>query len=222
MSGVEEKIRSVDEKFQDYLTDESRLQGRAEGIFFPESEADIREFAAWAHRNGAAATIQGGRTGLAGGAVPAGGCLLNLSKMCRVGKFFRDVGAYFLEVEPGLSLRQLRQEIKQLKSEAELFWPPDPTETSASVGGIVSCSARGLCAPRYGSTNRHVAGARDRQQLLLSLRNVVGFLVQDHVITIRQCPDKVIHLRSFRGSDDFLIRRIQFPVADVFHNGAVV
>jgi|LSQX01.3.fsa_nt_gb D-lactate dehydrogenase (cytochrome) len=160
MSGVEEKIRSVDEKFQDYLTDESRLQGRAEGIFFPESEADIREFAAWAHRNGAAATIQGGRTGLAGGAVPAGGCLLNLSKMCRVGKFFRDVGAYFLEVEPGLSLRQLRQEIKQLKSEAELFWPPDPTETSASVGGIVSCSARGLCAPRYGSTNRHVAGAR--------------------------------------------------------------
>ncbi|MPN10366.1 hypothetical protein SDC9_157661 [bioreactor metagenome] len=65
-------------------------------------------------------------------------------------------------------------------------------------------------------------GARDRQQLLLSLRNVVGFLVQDHVITIRQCPDKVIHLRSFRGSDDFLIRRIQFPVADVFHNGAVV
>lgn len=158
---MEEKIYTVDEKYQDYLSDESRLQGWAEGIFFPESEADIREFAAWAQRSGAAATIQGGRTGLAGGAVPAGGCLLNLSRMSRAGELSRGCsGEFLLEVEPGISLLQLRQEIKRLKSEAELFWPPDPTEASASVGGIVSSGARGICAPRYGNTGRHVAGAR--------------------------------------------------------------
>ncbi len=158
---MKDKIYNVEEKFQDYLSDESRLQGQADGIFFPESEADIQEFAAWAYESRAAATIQGGRTGLAGGAVPAGGCLLNLSRMSRTGELARGRGGeFYLEVEPGLSLLQLRQELKRLKSEVELFWPPDPTETAASVGGIASCGARGICAPRYGNTGRHIARAR--------------------------------------------------------------
>lgn len=64
-------ILQMEEKFEDYLRDESKLQGYADSISFPSSEDDIRQIIEGNRES--CITIQGGRTGLVGGAVPMGG-----------------------------------------------------------------------------------------------------------------------------------------------------
>ena len=38
------------------------------------------------------------------------------------------------------------------------MFPTDPTETLASIGGMVSCDASGACSYKYGSIRKHVVG----------------------------------------------------------------
>lgn len=58
-------ILQMEEKFEDYLRDESKLQGYADSISFPSSEDDIRQIIEGNRES--CITIQGGRTGLVGG-----------------------------------------------------------------------------------------------------------------------------------------------------------
>lgn len=67
-----------------YLSDESRMQGRAEKIFFPRSEDDIITILFAAKSDRKTVTISGGRTGITGGAVPDGGWLISKERMGRV------------------------------------------------------------------------------------------------------------------------------------------
>ncbi|MEW5784304.1 MAG: FAD-binding oxidoreductase [Bacillota bacterium] len=149
------------EKYRDYLTDESKLAGTAASISFPQSEPEIAEIVARMREKNVPITIQGGKTGIAGGAVPPGGHILNLSKMNRVKRFISTGrGETLLKVEPGITLRELNRELKMLRYEEELCWPPDPTESSATAGGVASCNARGPCSRRYGEAREYVAGAK--------------------------------------------------------------
>ena len=158
---AETLIYPMQEKYEDYLSDESKMAGRAASISFPQTEDEITQIIAQMSRSGIPITIQGARTGTAAGAVPLEGHLLNLSKMNRVKQLIlTDEGETLLKVEPGITLLELKNEIKHLKTETELFWPPDPTETSATVGGIASCNAKGISAHLYGETREHIAGAR--------------------------------------------------------------
>ncbi len=68
---------------QPFLSDESSSTGCAEGIFFPQNEAEIREALRFCRQTGAPVTIQGARTGITGGAVPSGGQIINLSRCNR-------------------------------------------------------------------------------------------------------------------------------------------
>lgn len=77
-------IVSCTDEFEEYLRDESRSVGSAESIVFPESEADVRDALHALHATGVPVTVQGARSGLAAGAVPHGGCVLNTSRMNRV------------------------------------------------------------------------------------------------------------------------------------------
>ena len=77
-------IRALGPEDADYLRDESRLIGRAESISFPASEAEVREVLRATAEAGIPVTVQGGRTGITGGAVPHGGHVLNLGRMDRI------------------------------------------------------------------------------------------------------------------------------------------
>ena len=58
------------------------------------------------------------------------------------------------------------------------------------------------------------------KQLLLPLRNITGFLIQDHLIAAGLLHDKVVDMGRFCCCDHLFIRCIQPSVTDVFHNGS--
>ena len=169
-----ELIRPFSEEYNDYLRDESRSIGRADHIAFPRTADEIREIMKDRFAAGEKVTVQGARTGLSAAAVPDGGCVLNLSKMNRVTAMRRENDAYYLTVQPGAILSEVRKMIGSKKfdttlwddaskaayadfcKDGEFFFPPDPTETSATVGGMVSCNASGARSFLYGPTRSHI------------------------------------------------------------------
>lgn len=98
-------------------------------------------------------TPRGQGTGLVGGCVPLfGGILLDLSKMNRI--ISLDEDNLSLVVEPGVLL----MEVSQYVEERSLFYPPDPGEKSATIGGNISTNAGGMRAVKYGVTRDYVRG----------------------------------------------------------------
>lgn len=181
------EIKKFTEEFAEYLKDESRLEGKADYISFPEREADVIDIVRHCQREKLPLTIQGSRTGITGGSVPEGGIVLNLEKMNRILGIRKDPkGNWYLRCQPGLKLLELRQILadrhslditdwqevdKQLWSEfsreCEYFYPPDPTETSASLGGMAACNASGARSFKYGATRNWISNLK-----VVSLRKV--------------------------------------------------
>ena len=165
----------VEQEYPDYLRDESRHGGHAHGLCFALTTDDIRTALVSGHKE-VAITTQGARTGIAGGAVPEGGTILNLSRMARIMGLRYDPhrNEFYLTVQPGVILANLRVLLKSLAFDTtgwspdslaalerfrlnpHYFFPPDPTETSASIGGMVACNASGACTFRYGATRCYV------------------------------------------------------------------
>ena len=136
-------IYPMQEQYREYLIDEAKYTGEAEGIAFPETEEEIRQLLKSIPTD-AGITIQGGKTGITGASVPKGGYILNLSRMNKVkGSAAREDGTAFITVEPGITLMDLKKEVDSIFRKTPVFWPPDPTETSASIGGIASVNAQG-------------------------------------------------------------------------------
>lgn len=159
----------------DYLRDESRLQGEAEKLGLPASEDELREMLRAARKEGAAVTIQGGRTGITGGAVPQGGWVISLARLTGVVGVAEDDGGFTVTVRPGLKLSELRHILasrrpdlagcdetssRAWRNAPSHFFPPDPTETSATIGGMVACNASGALTYAYGATRRYVERLR--------------------------------------------------------------
>ena len=146
------EIKSFTSEFDEYLCDESRRCGKADGIVFAKSEDDVQVALRVAREKGWPVTVQGALTGIAGGAVPEGGLILNVSRMKQVGEV---VGKRIL-VQPGALLSEIQKAVETQK----LFFPPDPTETSASIGGMLACNASGAQSFHYGSTRNWVHALR--------------------------------------------------------------
>lgn len=179
LSAREVEIRPFTSEYDEYRKDESRCVGEADSISFPLDEEGVRQVLVRLHPDGVPITVQGGRTGLASGAVPHGGHVLNLTKMNRcLGMRRGDDGAYYLRVQPGVVLSQLRKDLEDrnvktagwdqeslaaweaFQGDSEFFFPTDPTETSATIGGMVACNASGARSFHYGPVRPHVSAVR--------------------------------------------------------------
>ncbi len=166
-----------------YLDDESHsFDGVAEKIIFPSTEAEVATIMKNAYDSGTPVTIQGGRTGLTGAAVPLGGIALNLEKMNQIlyMNYDESEDLYSISAQSGLTLEDLVEAIQSKKlsklegkrtteqqkalerflGEADTFtFPVDPTEMSAWLGGIVACNASGARTFKYGAVRpwvRHI------------------------------------------------------------------
>ena len=64
---------------------------------------------------------------------------MNLSHMNKVkDSVLLEDGTGLITVEPGINLIDLGKEIAARFRKTPLFWPPDPTESSATAGGIAA------------------------------------------------------------------------------------
>ena len=174
----------VQSRFASYLSDESGLgPGRAETIFFPTSEKQIADFLQEMNTRKIPVTISGGRTGIVGGAVPEGGAVLSLDRMDRIVgiRWDEQSSEWRVTAEPGVRLKEFHERIakKDLRDDTEslsdqnwsdlpkfekdphqYFYPPDPTEESASLGGTVATDASGARTYHFGRTRQYVRAIR--------------------------------------------------------------
>ena len=173
------QIKPLGAEFEEYLRDESRSVGSAQTISFPTCEDEIRSVLRELYPSGTPITVQGSRTGLAGGAVPAGGHVMNLSRACSYLGLRRDEkGMFYLRVQPGVILSELRKHLanksipvhdwdavslhalEELYTGPEQFFPTDPTEASACLGGMAACNASGARSYAYGPVRGHISALR--------------------------------------------------------------
>lgn len=98
-------------------------------------------------------TPRGQGTGLVGAAVALhGGIMLSTARMNRILEL--DEANLTLTVEPGALLMEIAKYVEQ----HDLFYPPDPGEKSASIGGNINTNAGGMRAVKYGVTRDYVRG----------------------------------------------------------------
>ncbi len=134
-----------------YLEDASGFRGHAERVFIPEDEAAVAAILREAFATATPVTIAGAGTGLTGGRVATGGWVLALEKLKRL-----EIYDGFAVVGAGVILKDLHA----AAARSGQFYPPDPTETSASIGGTIACNASGSRSFRFGDTRRYLRKLR--------------------------------------------------------------
>lgn len=134
-----------------YLEDASGFRGAAERLFVPTSEEELSEVLREASRTGTAVSVAGAGTGLTGGRVPRGGWVVSLERFRKL-----EVGPEAAVVGAGVLLKELQA---AAQSQGR-FFPPDPTETLASIGGVIACNASGSRSFRYGAARRWIRRLR--------------------------------------------------------------
>ncbi|WP_297629880.1 FAD-binding oxidoreductase [uncultured Clostridium sp.] len=117
------------------------------------STEEVSELMKYANEHKIVITGRGAGTGLVGAAVPVfGGIVLDLTLMNNILEL--DEENLTLTVEPGVLL----MEIAKYVEEHDLFYPPDPGEKTATIGGNISTNAGGMRAVKYGVTRDYVRG----------------------------------------------------------------
>lgn len=134
-----------------YLTDASGFQGFADEVFAPANEAEVLAVLDRANRARTPITLAGAGSGLTGARVPLGGVVLSLEK-------FRHIEIREASARVGCAATLL--EIRDAAMPSRQFFPPDPTEITASIGGAIATNASGSRSFRYGSTRRHLLALR--------------------------------------------------------------
>ncbi|GAA0078182.1 FAD-binding oxidoreductase [Clostridium sp. CTA-5] len=149
-----ERVFFGDEINEDYSHDElGGIKKMPDIVIQPISTEEVSKVMKYAYENSIAVTPRGSGTGLVGAAVPIkGGIVIDL---CRMNKILElDEENLTLTLEPGVLL----MEIGKYVEEFDLFYPPDPGEKSATIGGNISTNAGGMRAVKYGVTRDYVRG----------------------------------------------------------------
>ncbi|MCK9221066.1 MAG: FAD-binding protein [Limnochordia bacterium] len=139
---------------EDYAHDElAEVRSFPEVLVEPLTTEEVAELMTYAYENNIPVTPRGAGTGLCGGAVPIhGGILLSTTKMNSIIEI--DEANLTATVQPGILLMEFRDVVE----ERGLFYPPDPGEKSATIGGNIMTNAGGMRAVKYGVTRDYVLG----------------------------------------------------------------
>ena len=179
-----EGFQNIAAEFPAYLTDESKFSCQPfDFLFFPKCEAELSVVMSEMARRAVKVTIAGARTGLVGGCVPNQGALVSLENLDRVLALYYDgpSAEWRLKTQCAVSLRAIAAqlaaksipdiercadgltllEMDRFRQDPDsYFYPPDPTEMSASLGGTVATNASGARTFRYGPTRDWVRAIR--------------------------------------------------------------
>ena len=107
----------------------------------------------YAYENNIPVTPRGAGTGLVGSSVAIEhGIMIDSSLMNHILEL--DEENLTITVEPGVLLMELAAYVE----DHDFFYPPDPGEKSATIGGNISTNAGGMRAVKYGVTRDYVRG----------------------------------------------------------------
>ncbi|HEY6102099.1 MAG TPA: FAD-linked oxidase C-terminal domain-containing protein [bacterium] len=137
-----------------YEQDGSILQAMPEIVVLPGSIDEVRAIVRAARAAGVPIVPRGSGTGLAGGAVPAGGgVVISLARLNRVGEV--DLRGRTAIVEPGV----INLDVTKGIAPQGYFYAPDPSSQAAcSVGGNLANNSGGPHTLAYGVTTNHTLG----------------------------------------------------------------
>ncbi len=130
-----------------YLEDSSGYRGSAEQLFIPSNSDELAEIVQACRTRKMPLTLAGAGTGLTGARVPHGGWVVSLER-------FRQI-----EIEPGKArcgAGVILSDLHAAAARSKQFLGPNPTETSASIGGIIGTNAGGARSFRYGSVRAQI------------------------------------------------------------------
>jgi glycolate oxidase len=128
--------------------------GRPSAVVLPRTAEQVQHVMRVAHARGTAVVPQGARTGLAGAANAADGCVvLSTTAMDRVLEI--DQANRLVRCQPGVVTRDLAESVAQYG----LCYPPDPVSRDrCTIGGNIATGAGGVCCVKYGVTGDYVLG----------------------------------------------------------------
>lgn len=138
----------------DYSHDElSGVFSAPDILVHAKSTDDICAVMRFAARENIAVVARGSGTGLVGGAVAVeGGIMLETTAMNQILEL--DEKNMCVTVQPGVLL----MELAAFCESRGYFYPPDPGEKTATIGGNISTNAGGMRAVKYGVTRDYVLG----------------------------------------------------------------
>jgi glycolate oxidase len=130
-----------------------RLKGTVWAVVRTISTKEVSQVMSFAYENEIPVTPRGAGTNLVGSTVPLnGGIVLDLSAMNHILELDRET--FTATVEPGVVLQDFQEYVEK----KGFFYPPDPGEKTATIGGNISTNAGGMRAVKYGVTRDYVMG----------------------------------------------------------------
>lgn len=145
--------------YKENINEEYSHDELSDTVSFPDivvkaiSTQEVSEVMRYAYENNIPVTPRGSGTGLVGSSVAMEhGIMIDTTLMNHVLELDED--NLTITVEPGVLLMELSAYVQ----ERELFYPPDPGEKSATIGGNISTNAGGMRAVKYGVTRDYVRG----------------------------------------------------------------
>ena len=212
------RVFAGEELSSDYDHDEMTEYGHyvPEAVLQALTTEEVSRVLAYCNARRIPVTPRGAGTGLCGGCVAIyGGIVLSTEKMKRVLEV--DVRNMTATVEPGVLLMEFPHSLEG----TGLFYPPDPGEKTATMGGNAMTNAGGMRAVRYGVTRDYVLGMEvvlaDGTVLHLGGKNVktssgyslidlmigsegtLGFLTS---LTVKLVPEPKMNLSLLMPFDD--------------------
>ena len=154
-------------------------------VMFAVSTDEVSAVLKLANDSGTPVVTRGSGTGLSGGSVPSGDCIVlctvKMEKILEV-----DSANLTMTAEPGVTTIQ----IAEAAEKAGLFYPPDPGSMKIStIGGNVAENSGGLRGLKYGVTRNYVMGMEvvlpDGEVMRLGnkcVKDVAGFSLKDVMI----------------------------------------
>ena len=163
-----------------YLKDASNYSGgMAEEVLIPENQYELIEVLKTDSRP---VTIAGAGTGLTASRIPSEGVIISLER-------FNEIEVHEGEeiwVGSAVTLTELQQYLQY----SDWFYPPNPTETNASIGGTLATNASGSRSYKFGGTRNFVIAA----DLVLSDGRKV-LIKRGHKISEPLCMDDGSEIR---------------------------
>jgi D-lactate dehydrogenase (cytochrome) len=155
-----------------YLEDAAHFPGgHADGIDFPRTVEEVAD----AVRGAARVLPIGAQSSLTGGATPMGERLLSTARLDRVIGYAGGSPGHLVTVEAGVTIDAMQAFLAQHGA----WFPPAPTFTGATAGGIVATNAAGAATFKYGSTRESV----ERLTVVLADGSILRLSRGEHLAT---------------------------------------